>query len=252
MGGLRSPRTSGPQSPGGEHSALPEPLPQRAAQLINFTKEADLIRRRFVNSVVATFVSGAMDPGLPAAELAAATSLPGAASAGALSAGDAPPSAKARKRRSKKQAKKAEDAEADAMDEIDAALGRITVAQEQIKGLYDTYHKLQAQLDVLSSRTANTPRGHAMLYDRKKSLMDQMEGLLNEIKRLEEEAPGAGNVRDAKELEARFSAAVLSGEANGAAAVERLMGEMAERSEARRQAATELAKSLRAGGALCT
>jgi chromosome segregation ATPase len=156
-------------------------------------------------------------------------------------------SAKARKRRNKKQQKKAEEAEADAMDEIDAAIGRISVVQEQIKGLYDDYQKLQAQLDVLSSRTANTPRGHTMLYDRKKSLIDQMQALLDQIGRLEKQAPGSGNVRDAKELEARFAEAVISGEANGAAACKQMLGELAERGEARREAAKQLAKSLRAG-----
>ena len=66
-------------------------------------------------------------------------------------------------------------------------------------------------------RKVNTPRGHTMIYDRKRSLMDQMESLLDKIGALKS-TPGAGNVNDAKELKARVTEAVLSGEVNGAAA----------------------------------
>ena len=57
-----------------------------------------------------------------------------------------------------------------------------------------------------------------MLYDRKKRLMDEMQGLLDTIKVLSEANPGAGSVQALLDLDSKFNEVVLSGE-DGAAAV---------------------------------
>ena len=70
----------------------------------------------------------------------------------------------------------------------------MALKQQQIQEAFDRYSELQKQLDTLSGRTANTPRGHTMLYDRKKKLIDEMERLLQTAKSLGEATPGAGSV----------------------------------------------------------
>lgn len=157
---------------------------------------------------------------------------------------DAAETKSARRRRKKKQQEA--DAEDSKINEVGDELADMALKQQQIQEAFDRYSELQKQLDTLSGRTANTPRGHTMLYDRKKKLIDEMERLLQTAKSLGEATPGAGSVDGLKALGEKFSAAVISGEGGVAAGLEDQLSAMQAESVRRRQRAQELAAQARA------
>lgn len=130
------------------------------------------------------------------------------------------------------------------MDELGEQLTDMSLKRQQIENKYAQYAELQAQLDTLSSRTANTPRGHTMLYDRKKKLCDSMEGLLDEIAAISQASPGCGQ-DGLRVLDERYADAVLAGHGDSAR-LKADLSELQENSALRRQRANELAAQLRA------
>ena len=150
----------------------------------------------------------------------------------------------ARRRKKKKAAAAAAAAEDDAMDELGGQLTDMALKQQQIEDKHAQYAELQAQLDMLSSRTANTPRGHTMLYDRKKKLCDSMEGLLDEITAISRASPGCGQVNGLRVLDERYADAVLAGHGDSAR-LKADLSKLQEDSALRRQRADELAARLR-------
>ena len=149
---------------------------------------------------------------------------------------------KSSRRRRKKKAEQADD---DKIVAIGETLADMSLKQEKMKQLYKKHGVLQEQFNTLTSRTPNTARGHTMLYDRRKKLIDEMEALLKTIGALNTAMPGAGSVDELKTLEAIYSEAALSGEQGAASSLEEQLNTLQADSIEKRQLAQRVAARAR-------
>lgn len=130
------------------------------------------------------------------------------------------------------------------MEEMSGQLSSLKLAQQQVIESYEKFGALQLRLDALSAMTPNYPRGHTMLHDRKKKILDEMDLCLTRVSTLCGENPGAGSVEGLGQFREAFAHAV-NGSGAGSDGFRRVLEKIERESTATRESARELAKGLR-------